>query len=121
MEAGQPPPPAQPPPPPARDPRGGHRVAGIVLAVLFALIAAGLVALTVAIMGFTLCEDELESGCSLDSSSAHTLKVIFGWGASIAAVVAVASAIAWRKGGSSSRLVAAVAATIALTSLLFIL
>ena len=134
MEAGRtpPPPPPQPPPPPpppaapppsAQFPPtgGGHPVAGILLAILFGLLAAGLIALTIALMGVTLCEDQLESGCSLDSSSVHTLKVIFGWAAAVAAVVALVTAIAWRTGGSTSRLISAAAATIVFVALIFVL
>jgi hypothetical protein len=121
MEASQTPSPQPSPGAPVPPAEGEHRVAGILLAVLFGLIAASLIALTIALMGLTLCEDKLESGCSQDSSSVHTFKVIFGWAASIASVVALVSAVQWRRGGSSSRLIGAVVATVVFTAMLFIL
>ena len=100
---------------------GGHPVAGILLAVLFGLIAAGLIALTIYLMDITLCEDQLESGCSLDSSSVHTFKVIFGWAATVTCGLALVSSIRWRKGGSSITLIGAGVATAVFASMLFIL
>jgi hypothetical protein len=121
MEASETPSSAPSPGPPVGPANGEHRVAGILLAVLFGLIAISLIALTIALMGLTLCEDKLESGCSQDSSSVHAFKVIFGWAASLASVVALVSAVQWRKGGSSNRLIGAAVVTVALTALLFVL
>jgi hypothetical protein len=91
------------------------------LAILFGLMALSLLGLAIALMGSTLCEDQLESGCSTDSGTTHTLKVIIGFAGALAAVAAVVAALRWRKGGDSGGMLAAIAATIVLTVLLFVL
>jgi hypothetical protein len=96
-------------------------VGGIVLAVLFALVALGLAALAIALMGITLCEDRLESGCSTDSSGTRTLKVIIGLAAAVAAMGTVVASLRWRRGGPSGGLLAAIAATVVLTAVIFVL